>query len=66
MIKTRAEEDACYKAIMSARLETPIVYEPFTQYFDTEKLENVRDKYGYDLYISCLRDATEVIEKYGF
>jgi len=64
MIKTRAEEDACYKAIMSTRLETPIVYEPFTQYFDADKLENVRDTFGYDLYIKCLKDATRVVEMY--
>lgn len=63
---SRIVYDACYKEIMQAKLDAPKIYECMTVYFDTEKLENVRDKYGYDLYISCLRDATEVIERYGF
>lgn len=62
---SRAMEDACYSAIMHARLEKPIVYQAFTQYFSTEKLEKVRDTFGYELYRRCLQDAVEVIEKYG-
>ena len=65
-MKTRNEYDSCYKAIMNCKLAAPHVYQPFTEYFDIKKLANVQDKYGYDLYIRCLRDATEVVEKYGF
>ena len=62
---TRAAYDNCYKAIMGAKLEKPHVYESFTEYFDHKKLADIRDNFGYDLYMTCLGDANEVLSKWG-
>ena len=56
-------QEPCCIAIEKAVLADPIVYQSFTAYFDREKLDNVRDKYGVDLYKECL---TAVCDKYGF
>lgn len=53
----------CRNEIISAHLSTPHKYEPFTELFDTEKLGEIRDKYGVDLYKECYSDALrEVVE----
>lgn len=49
----------CLEAIKDAILEEPIRSEPFTIYFDNEKLESVKAEYGYDLYACCLKDVKE-------
>lgn len=53
----------CYEEIMSAKLDTPKRYEPFMQYFDTEKLAAIRDNYGLDLYKECYADALSTINE---
>ena len=52
---------ACYEAIEAALLETPKVYQAFTQYFDTDKLSEIRDTFGVDLYSECMRDAQKAV-----
>ena len=47
----------CRNEISAARLPTPHKYEPFTEFFDVDKLDAIRDKYGVDLYRKCLADA---------
>lgn len=49
--------DKCYKAIMSTILEEPIRYEPFTTHFDVIKLEEIKAKFGKDLFDLCLKDV---------
>ena len=52
----------CRNEISAARLPTPHKYEPFTELFDVDKLDAIRDKYGVDLYRECYADvAREVI-----
>ena len=53
----------CCLAIEKAVLDEPVVFGSFTVYFDREILENVRDKFGVDLYKECRK---AVCEKYGF
>lgn len=48
---------ACYNAIMGAKLPQSVKYQPFTVCFDREKLDEIRDYYGADLYRECLQDA---------
>lgn len=55
--------EACYAEIMAARLPAPKVYQPFTQYFDTDALMCIRDHFGVDLYLLCLEDATATLEQ---
>lgn len=47
----------CRNEIIAARLPTPHKYEPFTELFDVDKLDAIRDKYGVDLYRKCLADV---------
>ena len=47
----------CRNEIINAHLSTPHKYEPFTEFFDTEQLSSIRDKYGADLYRECYTDA---------
>lgn len=52
----------CRNEIIAARLPTPHKYEPFTELFDVDKLDAIRNKYGVDLYRECYADeAREVI-----
>ena len=37
---------ACKYEIMAARLSTPHKYEAFTEFFDVDRLDIIRDKYG--------------------
>ena len=54
---------ACRNEIINAHLATPRKYEPFTELFDTEKLDEIRGKYGVDLYKESYADALhEVME----
>ena len=46
-MKTNAYYE-CYEKVKTARMATPV---------NTKELENIRDFYGYDLYIECLRDV---------
>ena len=48
--------DKCRKTIEKARLPEPIVLECMTIKFDPRKLEDARDKFGYDLYIKVMND----------
>lgn len=52
-----AEYAACYNAIMDAKLPQPVKYQPFTVYFDRDKLDEIRAHYGAELYKECLKDA---------
>lgn len=53
----------CRNEIIAAHLSTPHKYEPFTELFDVDQLDAVRDKYGVDLYRECYADALhEVME----
>lgn len=53
----------CRNEIINAHLSAPHKYEPFTELFDTEKLGEIRSKYGADLYKECYTDALyEVVE----
>lgn len=54
---------ACRNEIASAQFSTPLTFEPFTEYFDTEKLDEIRDKYGADLYKECYADVLQEITK---
>lgn len=51
----------CRNEIISARLSTPHKYEPFTEFFDVEQLDNIRDKYGVDIYRICYADALQEV-----
>lgn len=48
---------ACHNEIVSAQLPSPHEYGTFTEFFDTRKLDEIRDKYGVDLYAACYADA---------
>ncbi len=50
-----AAELNCINAIRESALPVPVKCEPFTIYFDIKKLNAVRDLYGYDLYMDCLK-----------
>jgi hypothetical protein len=53
----------CRNEIIAAHLSTPHKYEPFTELFDVDQLDAIRDKYGVDLYRECYADALhEVME----
>lgn len=47
----------CRNEISAARLPTPHKYEPFTELFNVDKLDAIRNKYGVDLYRKCLADV---------
>lgn len=49
--------DECYNAIKDALLEEFIYYETFTSYFDMTKLEEIKAKFGKDLFDLCLKDV---------
>lgn len=64
--KTKTQEDhkmktavywSCRNEINAAHLPTPHKYEPFTEFFDMDQLDAIRDKYGVDLYRECYADA---------
>lgn len=56
----------CRNEIVNAHLSTPHKYEPFTELFDVEKLDEIRDHYGADLYKECYTDALrEVMELFN-
>lgn len=42
----QAGYEECYEKVKAARTATPV---------NTVELENIRDFYGYDLYIECLK-----------
>lgn len=48
---------ACRNEIVSAQLPTPHEYGAFTEFFDVQKLDEIRDKYGVDLYTACYADV---------
>ena len=48
---------SCRNEIINAHLSTPHKYEPFTELFDVDQLDAIRDKYGVDLYRECYADA---------
>lgn len=48
---------SCRNEIIAAHLSTPHKYEPFTELFDMDQLDAIRDKYGVDLYRECYADA---------
>lgn len=50
---------ACRNEITNAQLPTPHKCEPFTELFDTEKLDEIHDKYGADLYKECYADVLQ-------
>ena len=54
----------CMNEIEMARLPAPIVYEPFTVYFDSKALEQVRDKYGESFYRECMESIDYGAKKY--
>ena len=47
----------CYKEIEGAILENPVVYQPFTVYFNGKQLNDIRDKFGVDLFKECYADV---------
>ena len=47
----------CRNEIINAHLSTPHKYEPFTELFDVDQLDAIRDKYGVDLYRECCAEA---------
>ena len=53
---------ACKNEIMAARLSTPHKYEAFTEFFDVDRLDAIRDEYGADLYRECYADALEAVK----
>lgn len=53
----------CRNEIVNAHLSIPHKYEPFTELFDVEKLDEIRNHYGADLYKECYADVLrEVME----
>lgn len=54
---------SCYSKIIDALLDIPHWYEPFTEYFDVEKLDAIRGTYGADLYKKCHADAQKAAAK---
>lgn len=55
----------CYNEIIGALRDKPRWYQPFTEYFDVEKLDAIRDAYGADLYEGCHADALAAAIKMG-
>ena len=55
----------CRNEIINAHLSTPHKYEPFTELFDIEKLDEIRAKYGADLYKMCYSDALHEVMEAG-
>lgn len=53
----------CRNEIIAAHLSAPHKYEPFTELFDVEQLDAIRDKYGADLYRQCYADAQREVTK---
>ena len=51
----------CRSEIIAARLPTPHKYELFTELFDVDKLDAIRDKYGVDLYRECYADVAREV-----
>lgn len=51
----------CYNEIITSALDTPRSYEPFTDYFKGEKLDEIRDHYGVDLYRECYFDGLAAV-----
>lgn len=51
----------CRNEIINARLSAPHKYEPFTELFNAEQLDSIRDKYGVDLYLECYTDALDEV-----
>lgn len=52
---------ACRNAIIAAHLAAPHRYEPFTELFDVDQLDAIRDKYGVDLYRECFADVAREV-----
>lgn len=48
--------EACREAVEKARLEEPIECEPFTIIFNPYLLEEVRERFGYELYREVMTD----------
>ena len=48
---------ACRSELIAAHLAAPHRYEPFTELFDVDQLDAIRDKYGVDLYRECCAEA---------
>ena len=48
---------ACRSEIIAAQLAAPHRYEPFTELFDVDQLDAIRDKYCVDLYRECYADV---------
>ena len=44
----------CFEKVKEARTATPV---------DTDRLAEIRDFYGYDLYIECLRDVLKEMKR---
>jgi len=57
MTKKIAGYDECRKEVEKARLPEPIVFDPMIMIFDPKKLEDIRDKYGVDLYMAVMKDV---------
>lgn len=57
------EQEPCCVTIEKAVLAEPVAHEQFMAYFDQKILDDVRDKYGVELYNECLN---LVCLKYGF
>nr|DAI51400.1 MAG TPA: hypothetical protein [Caudoviricetes sp.] len=53
----------CRNEIIAAQLPTPHQYEPFTEFFDVEQLDAIREKYGADLYRQCYVDALREVKE---
>lgn len=51
----------CRSEIIAAHLSTPHKYEPFTELFDGDQLDAIRDKYGVDLYRECYADVAREV-----
>lgn len=47
----------CRHEIIHAHLSQPHKYEPFTELFDTDRLDAIRDHYGATLYRECYADV---------
>ena len=52
---------ACRSEIIAAHLAAPHRYEPFTELFDVDQLDAIRDKYGVDLYRECYADVAREV-----
>ena len=45
----------CLSEIMDAKLPKPIVYPSFTVYFDSNRLDEIKSKYGAELFKECYK-----------